>query len=110
MEVVNQLLTVEFALVAVSIFVLIFTLRKVFPEFFAKKKVKRFLPLAPMVLGILFMALIPGLSSFTHVGARIMHGAIAGFVAAYFRKVGKQSFLEPILEAKNGKRKVVDKS
>ncbi len=101
----DELLTTEFFLVVVGIFALIWTLRKSFSQFFKNKVILQFMPMLPLVLGVLAMVTIPGLSNWDAVGARVLHGLFAGFFAGHFHKLGKQTILAPLLEKYNGNSK-----
>ena len=98
MNTFEHLLTTEFFLVVVGIFAVIYTLRRSFPKFFEKKGVINLLPILPLVVGMLLMAFIPALSKWDNVGARVLHGLVAGFMAGHFHKIGKQTILAPILD------------
>lgn len=93
MGAIELLLSVGFWLTVTGIYTTLKTAQKVWPKFFQKPLVQRALPLAPVLLGGLAMALIPGLSEFSSIGARILHGLVAGTVASHFKKIGAQTIL-----------------
>lgn len=74
-----------------GIFAVVMTMKMVFPEAFASKWGQRFLPLLPVVLGVVGGLL--GCVSQTRTQDRVLVGLLCGFAAAHVYKMGKTSLL-----------------
>jgi len=90
----TSLITGENAALVGAIVAILSTMKAVLPKVFLKPRVKRFVPLAPMVLGVIAAYLGFGeagdaLSSWQD---KLVLGFIVGFSAGQLYKAGKTSF------------------
>lgn len=89
----TSLLTGENAGMIGAIVVMLSTAKAVMPKIFLKPKVKRFIPLAPVVLGIIATYLGFGTAgdALATWQSKLVLGFLAGFTAGQLYKAGKTS-------------------
>jgi hypothetical protein len=89
---VSSLVTGKNLLLAGSVFALTTGAREMFKAFFASTLGQRFLPVLPLVLGVIgaLLGICDGASEWQ---SRLAVGLIAGFAAGHLFKVGKTSLM-----------------
>jgi outer membrane biosynthesis protein TonB len=104
---VSAILTGTNLLLASGIFVLITVLRVPFKSIFESRNGQRFLPLLPLVLGVVG-ALLGACSNCSTWQEKVLIGLLAGFASSHFFKLGKTTVFgwglpEPIVSAEPDK-------
>ena len=91
MDTFDLLLTKANLSLAGGVFVLLQTLKMVFPTFFQGKLGQRLVPVIPLLFGV--AGSMAGMCSGTRWQEKVMIGLIAGFAAGHSFKVGKTTLL-----------------
>lgn len=89
----TTLLSGENAALIGAVVAMLSTLKSVFPKFFTKRGVKRFVPLAPILIGVVLVFMGFGEAGEVDMRwqARIVLGCLVGFTAGQLYKAGRTS-------------------